>query len=69
MASPLFYYGFLDDLVLQPLFGIRLFKPPIFVFELFHSRFDNVVHTAKLYPPLVKFGITHSMLAVKLRDR
>lgn len=69
MASPLFLRGLLDDLGLEPFFGVHLLEPTVLVFESLHSGHQQGVHAAKPGPSFVEGRGTDAVLAAELRYR
>ena len=66
MVLPLFCDGLVEHLGFQAFFGVHLFKPSVFFFELLQSGHHGDIHAAEFGPPLVKCGITHAMFPAQL---
>ena len=69
MALPLFCERLIQDFGLQTFFGVHFFKPPVFLFQFFHSRHHGYIHATEFATPLVEGGIAHAMLPAQLGCR
>ncbi len=66
MTLPLFLQSLLDDLSLQPLVGIHLFKLPVLVFEAGHQR---GAHPTEFATSFIKRSPADAVLPAELWDR
>ena len=69
MAWSVFSEGLLEDIRLEPLFGIHLPEPGIFRLQFFPAGQQGDIHAAALLPPLVKRRCANAQISTPLRDR
>src|SRR5690625_3570228 len=69
MALPLLCHGFLDDLRLEPFFGIHFLELLIFCLKFLEPSNHRTVHTTILGTPFVKGGSAHAVLSAQFRHR